>query len=882
MAVSREQAILELILEVGNTLKGFDQVSEHYQRTAQELRSATEKADIDRLTRDANEARDAMVRLAEKGRAQLRSLADAGKIASTEYKQLRGDVDRLDAAIAAADRELEEFNREGRKVDDVRVGVQKLRAAWVAAAAAAATLAIGLRAIISETEKQEAAQAQVRAAIESTGGAAGVTAEELGEMASSLQSVTTFADDTILGMQSLLLTFTSLRREELPEISERVLDLSTALAAGGEGGQIDLRSAAVQVGKALQDPIRGITAMRRSGIDFTEAQQEQIKVLVESNRLYDAQRIILDALAEQVGGRARAAATTFGGALKQAQNAGSDLLEVVGQQGLNKELSVLARLFTESSGGGTELAKALGQLLAFVVSLTSRGLQLFEALRGGFALMSAGAVQAFRGIVFAGNAAWVALLSGARATFGGIASALAQVNIPGSVDDAFREAAAAAEVRLAGLVESARRNAEEADKALGGVAGGLVDVFGERLEAFNDIGEAVARIRKEIEAAGAAAGGPLAGGLDEAGDELAAFRDELFGNAEALTAHAEKIVAVVNGLGGLGNATAAQREVITAEVQKLVDGFATVGVAPPAALDLLARSMGITASAIKKGAEDATGALRGLVDAAQEVSKIPVSRFKADLALDEGAISEQLAKVEARLEEIRGADFVDPAEQFALEEQRSNLLGDLSRAQRAYQEVLVDTNRAQGDATTLSEEHIRVLREQGLLVEDLAEGLGLTEQQMARANLGFRVAGEGLGGLVESGTEAAQVTLPALDEELLESARSSGALDESLQGIAERLLVTAGNAGQAGAGLAAAGKEGAAAAKQAAEETQSASEKLKEQIDLTKELIRQQGLLRKSAESDLPAVAKHWGLVKVEIDGATEACSRLRECQGGG
>jgi hypothetical protein len=70
----------------------------------------------------------------------------------------------------------------------------------------------------------------------------------------------------------------------------------------------DAGSQAIALGKALEDPIRGITALRRGGTTFTEQQQEQIKVLVQSNRMLEAQNLILTEVESQYGGAAEASA----------------------------------------------------------------------------------------------------------------------------------------------------------------------------------------------------------------------------------------------------------------------------------------------------------------------------------------------------------------------------------------------------------------------------------------------------------------------------------------------------------------------------------------------------------------------------------------------
>ena len=75
-------------------------------------------------------------------------------------------------------------------------------------------------------------------------------------------------------------------KDIFPEATKTMLDMSTAL------GQ-DLKSSAIQLGKALQDPILGITALRRVGVNFNNAQKETVKRLVESGQMMKAQKFIL-------------------------------------------------------------------------------------------------------------------------------------------------------------------------------------------------------------------------------------------------------------------------------------------------------------------------------------------------------------------------------------------------------------------------------------------------------------------------------------------------------------------------------------------------------------------------------------------------------------
>lgn len=171
---------------------------------------------------------------------------------------------------------------------------------------------------------QEQAEARLEQVIRSTGGAAGVTAEEMKAMASELQNVTTFGDEATIGAQSLLLTFTRIGSEVMPGATETVLNMSAAL------GQ-DLKSSAIQLGKALNDPTVGITALQRVGVSFTESQKAQIQALQESGDIMGAQKIILAELNTEFGGMAEAIAQTSSGQLTQLSNQFGDLKEQLGQ-----------------------------------------------------------------------------------------------------------------------------------------------------------------------------------------------------------------------------------------------------------------------------------------------------------------------------------------------------------------------------------------------------------------------------------------------------------------------------------------------------------------------------------------------------------------------
>lgn len=182
------------------------------------------------------------------------------------------------------------------------------------------------------TNANEAArtQAQLEAVIKSTKGAAGVTADEVNNLASKYQNMTTIGDDAIRSGQNILLTFTGIKKDAFEPATAALLDMATAMAGGATPTAEQLKAQATQLGKALNDPIKGMAALSRNGVVFTEEQAALITSLQQSGDLLGAQKIILNELALEYGGSAAAQTATFEGRLAQLNNRFGDFKETLG------------------------------------------------------------------------------------------------------------------------------------------------------------------------------------------------------------------------------------------------------------------------------------------------------------------------------------------------------------------------------------------------------------------------------------------------------------------------------------------------------------------------------------------------------------------------
>lgn len=178
-------------------------------------------------------------------------------------------------------------------------------------AAAGAAIGVGnfLKDAIGEARESQKVGALTAQVIKTTGGAAKITAGQVGDLATAISNKTGIDDEAIQSASNLLLTFTNVRNEvgKGNDVFNQATQIATDMGAALGG---DPKSAAIQLGKALNDPVKGVTALSRVGVSFTKQQKDQIKTLTESGNTLGAQKIILGELNKEFGGAAAASATS--------------------------------------------------------------------------------------------------------------------------------------------------------------------------------------------------------------------------------------------------------------------------------------------------------------------------------------------------------------------------------------------------------------------------------------------------------------------------------------------------------------------------------------------------------------------------------------------
>lgn len=311
---------------------------------------------------------------------------------------------KLEILIEAKDRFSGELNK---ATSSITSASEQFKKAGAALTAVGTLGAFALKDWIGEAETANRTANQLNAVLTSTKGAAGVSADSIKQMATELQKVTTVGDDAIITGQTMLLSFTKIGKDVFPKATETLLDMAVAMNDGATPSAGQLSSQAIQLGKALNNPTEGLSALTRVGVTFTDAQKKQIETMQKAGDIAGAQKVILAELSTEFGGRAREAAETFSGRMEQMNNRVGDLKENLG----NALIPVLEKLvgFVEQAISAFEgLSPATQKTIALAA-----GAAVAFALIGGPILLLIGfiptIIAGFTAIGTIAAAMWIAI-----------------------------------------------------------------------------------------------------------------------------------------------------------------------------------------------------------------------------------------------------------------------------------------------------------------------------------------------------------------------------------------------------------------------------------------------------------------------------------------
>ncbi|MBK9723366.1 MAG: phage tail length tape measure family protein [Saprospiraceae bacterium] len=190
-------------------------------------------------------------------------------------------------------------------------------------------------AAITEFTQAETALAKINQQLLITGNASGQSADGLQAIAKDFEVLTGIDGDKILSdVTSSLLKFTRIQGEVFKDAQKSALDLSVVM-----GG--DLAGATNLLGKALDNPIKGLTLLAKQGISLDAATQKQVKNAIAQNDIYKAQSIILTEVNKKFGGLATAVNSTDLKGIRQLTVDFNNFKESVGKGLISSANSIL-------------------------------------------------------------------------------------------------------------------------------------------------------------------------------------------------------------------------------------------------------------------------------------------------------------------------------------------------------------------------------------------------------------------------------------------------------------------------------------------------------------------------------------------------------------
>ena len=229
----------------------------------------------------------------------LKKVGEQGKKTQIQYDKLRNSGKKLDDQQKRTKKQTDQvtggFFGLTKQTRLLRLSLAVLRSRLLIVAFAFRIIQQAVKKTVGAYAEQIDAELRLQNVLKTTGHSAGLTSVALVRYAKGLSLTARAGDEAIIAGMSLMATFTNISKDIFKDAIDISLDLSEVM------GQ-DLKSSVVQVGKALDDPKRGLTALSRVGVSFSEEQRKQITNFSDMNQKAKAQEIILKALRTQFGG----------------------------------------------------------------------------------------------------------------------------------------------------------------------------------------------------------------------------------------------------------------------------------------------------------------------------------------------------------------------------------------------------------------------------------------------------------------------------------------------------------------------------------------------------------------------------------------------------
>ena len=293
---------------------------------------------------------------------------------SMNIGEIRASV-KLDYDGKGLSRLDDDMKKAGKSVDQLESKTTRLggklksglKVGALAAGAAIGTgLVVSLRGAIEEAREAERTTKQTEAVLKSTGNTANTSAKQIEKLAGAISNKVGIDDEAVQSTSNLLLTFKNIQNsadgttKTFDRATMAVVDMAAGMTRAAPTAE-SMRTYSIQLGKALNDPIKGMTALGKAGVQFTEDQKAQIETLVENGKMQKAQAMILREVESQFKGSAKGYAT----GVDRLRVTWDNFLETIGLKLtplLDKGAKALTRFliqFQNGKGAGGEFRRTL-------------------------------------------------------------------------------------------------------------------------------------------------------------------------------------------------------------------------------------------------------------------------------------------------------------------------------------------------------------------------------------------------------------------------------------------------------------------------------------------------------------------------------------------
>jgi len=275
---------------------------------------------------------------------------------------LKYSADTQDAhtKIAALNKESGEVGPKAQSGASGLLGFFAGGAAVAAAGAAFGFLTSAVGDMIGAASESEQVMAQTNAGIKSTGGVAGMTAQAVSGLADKISALSGIDDEAVQTGENMLLTFTGIGKTVFPMAAQAAADMATKMNGGAIPSAQQMQQQSLLLGKALNDPAKGLSALSREGVTFSDSQKKAILAMVKAGDTAGAQKLMLQELNREFGGAAEAAGNTYPGKLAKLNVAWGNIQETIG----GAIIPIISSLMDKLSPLMSALGNALPGILA--------------------------------------------------------------------------------------------------------------------------------------------------------------------------------------------------------------------------------------------------------------------------------------------------------------------------------------------------------------------------------------------------------------------------------------------------------------------------------------------------------------------------------------